>query len=213
MSTTDSNMEDLQSLNLIRQGGKMREQGVAALYRKYAGDRKKPLNKGVINKWVIYRSDFKLNDAEAEEIVQETFIKVVRHCESYQGNSSIKTWMFSIALNCMTDYLRRSNIHLSVNLDDDRWDALEQGFEAMHTFDPPPADETLEDCVGRGFTEFAKRFSERAYVLSLVMEGFDTAHIASTIQRTPGATREFISQSRKRIEEFLRPCREYLSAT
>jgi hypothetical protein len=107
------------------------------------------------------------------------------------------------------DYVKRRPAE---TLDEEGWDNLERESEALRTFDSLPSGESLEDCVGRGFTEFAKNFSERAHVLSLVMDGFDTAYIAAAIKRTPGATREFISQSRKRIEEFLLPCREYLSA-
>ena len=125
---------------------------------------------------------------------------------------TIIAWQEHLARNCMNDYFRRIKARPTETLDDEGWGALEQESEALRTFDLPSSGESLEDCVGRGFAEFAKNFSERAHVLSLVMEGFDTAHIAATIQRTPGATREFISQSRKRIEEFLLPCKDYLSA-
>jgi RNA polymerase sigma-70 factor (ECF subfamily) len=131
---------------------------------------------------------------------------------SYKGDSPLAAWLWRIAINCMMDHFRRTKARPADNLNDDEWAALEQNSDAMRTVDPPPENESLEDCVQRGFAEFAKKSSDRAYVLSLVMEGFDTAHIAAAIQRTPGATREFISQSRKRIEEFLLPCKEYLSA-
>lgn len=178
----------------------MRDQGVTSLYRRYATH---------FRKFYLYQG---MNAADAEDIVQETFVNIVRHCNNYKGDSPLVAWLWRIARNCMTDHFRRTKARPAENLDDDGWIALEQESEAMRTFDPPPPSESLEDCVSRGFAEFAKSFSERAHVLSLVMEGFDTAHIAATIQRTPGATREFISQSRKRIEEFLLPCKEYLSA-
>lgn len=226
MATTDSNMEDLQSLNLIRQGGKLRDQGVTELYRKYA----KHLGDFLIAQSglkVGHGSLNKLNKNEAEEIVQDAFIKVLINCEHFKGDSTFKTWLFSIALNCMNDYFRQIIARPATNLDDDGWDSLSRERQSdprpdlyagvglnpdTQTLGTVQGYETLEDCVKRGFAEFARNFSERAYVLSLVMEGFDTAHIAAAIQRTPGATREFISQSRKRIEEFLLPCKEYLSA-
>lgn len=203
MPITDTNLDDQQSFILIKQGGKMRDQGYTLLFRKYNAH---------LSNFIISQSGFKLSTADVEEIVQDTFIKVIRNCESFKGDSPIKTWIFSIAINNMTDHFRRKKSRPTENLDDVGWKALEDDSEAMRTFDHPPSGESLEECVGRGFAEFAKKFGERAHVLSLVMEGFDTEHIASTIQRTPGATREFISQSRKRIEEFLLPCREYLSA-
>jgi RNA polymerase sigma factor (sigma-70 family) len=193
-------MDDQNSLSLIRQGGKMRDQAVNELYRKYAAH---------FRKFFLYQG---LNSSDAEDIVQETFINIIRKCETYRGDSPLAAWLWKVARNCMTDHFRRSKARPSENLDDDGWEALEHESEALRTYDSPPASGSLEECVDKGFAEFAKNFSERAHVLSLVMEGFDTAHIAATIQRTSGATREFISQSRKRIEEFLRPCKDYLSA-
>jgi len=192
--------EDQQSINLIRQGGKMRDAGIAKLFRKYAAH---------FRKFFLYQG---INESDANDVVQETFVKIIRHSDTYNGDSTLEAWLWRVARNCLTDHFRRQKIRPTANLDDDGWEILENSAEALITFDPPPGSETLEDCVARGFSAFAKNFSERAHVLSLVMEGFDTAHIATTIQRTPGATREFISQSRKRIEAFLLPCRDYISA-
>lgn len=178
----------------------MRDQGVAALYRKYAPH---------FRKFYLYQG---MNTADAEDIVQEVFIKIVRHGDSFSGESPFEAWLWSIVRNSMNDHFRRTKVRPSVNMTDEEWDILQNESAAMRTYDPPPKGETLEDCVGQAFAAFAKKFSERAHVLSMTMEGFDTAHIAAVINRTPGATREFISQSRKRIEEFMRPCREYLSA-
>jgi len=193
-------MDDFQNLNLIRQGGKMRDQGVAVLYRKYAPH---------FCKFYLYHG---MNSADAEDVVQEVFIKIVRHCDSFSGESPFEAWLWSIVRNSMNDHFRRIKARPTVNMTEEEWGTLQNESAAMRTYDPPPKGETLEDCVGNAFAEFAKKFSERAHVLSLAMDGFDTAHIAAVIDRTPGATREFISQSRKKIEEFMRPCKEYLSA-
>lgn len=37
--------------------------------------------------------------AEAEEIVQDTFLRAWRSLETFRGESSLKTWLFTIALN------------------------------------------------------------------------------------------------------------------
>ena len=200
MPETETTMDAQHGFTLIRQGGRMRDQGVTLLYRKYASH---------FRKFYIYQG---LNAADADDIVQETFVNIVRYCDNYKGDSPLEAWLWRIARNCMNDHFRRTKARPAETLDDEGWETLEQVSDAMRTFDPPPANETLEECVDRGFAEFAKKFSERAHVLSLVMEGFDTTHIAAAIQRSPGATREYISQCRKRVEEFLRPCREYLSA-
>lgn len=42
----------------------------------------------------------------AEDLVQEVFVKVYKNLDKFQNNSSIKTWIFSIAINQCKDYLR-----------------------------------------------------------------------------------------------------------
>lgn len=43
-----------------------------------------------------------------EDLVQETFLRVIRNLHRYRGQSSFKTWVFSIARNLSLDYLRSS---------------------------------------------------------------------------------------------------------
>ncbi|GAE35000.1 RNA polymerase sigma factor [Halalkalibacter akibai] len=42
----------------------------------------------------------------AEDLTQETFIKAYRYYDSFKGDSSSKTWLFTIARNTTVDYVR-----------------------------------------------------------------------------------------------------------
>ncbi len=42
----------------------------------------------------------------AEEVLQETFLRVFTHRESYQPTATFKTWLFTIARNLVIDQLR-----------------------------------------------------------------------------------------------------------
>ncbi len=44
--------------------------------------------------------------AAAEDAVQETFLKAFRSMDSFRGESSEKTWLIRIAINCCRDYRR-----------------------------------------------------------------------------------------------------------
>ncbi len=48
------------------------------------------------------------NTHEAEDLVQETFLLAFRNLDSFKGESSLKTWLFSIAINKHRDQLRKS---------------------------------------------------------------------------------------------------------
>ena len=43
---------------------------------------------------------------DTEYIVQETYLKAHSRIDTFRGESSLKTWMFSIALNLARDLLR-----------------------------------------------------------------------------------------------------------
>jgi RNA polymerase sigma-70 factor (ECF subfamily) len=49
------------------------------------------------------------NEAEAEDLTQETFIRVDRGLQGFRGDSSVKTWLYRIASNVFLDHTRRAS--------------------------------------------------------------------------------------------------------
>jgi RNA polymerase sigma-70 factor (ECF subfamily) len=47
------------------------------------------------------------NAGDAEDLAQETFIKVYQHLPKFRGDSSLKTWILRIATNLTRDMLRK----------------------------------------------------------------------------------------------------------
>ena len=39
------------------------------------------------------------NDSEAEDVVQETYVRAFTHLDSFRGDSSLATWLARIAMN------------------------------------------------------------------------------------------------------------------
>lgn len=46
------------------------------------------------------------DESDAEDVVQETFLKVFRQIDSFKGNSSLYTWIYRIALNLCKDKMK-----------------------------------------------------------------------------------------------------------
>jgi RNA polymerase sigma-70 factor, ECF subfamily len=44
---------------------------------------------------------------DVEDLLQEVFIKAIRFYDTYQGDASVKSWLFSIARNVANDFYRR----------------------------------------------------------------------------------------------------------
>src|SRR3954470_23800716 len=47
------------------------------------------------------------DDADAEDIVQETYVRAFRNLQSFRGDARLSTWLTRIALNEAVDRLRR----------------------------------------------------------------------------------------------------------
>jgi len=184
---------DQQCLDNIRLGGKPRSDGISQLYRTYA------------RRFLAYLLKHRVPREHAEELVQDVFINIVRHCDAFRGETRIDAWMWSIVRNALIDYVRRQRPEFAVEDDD-----LINLAGAME--EPAQGDSVeIEECVRKAFATFSATNSERAQVLSLVaFEGWTIDDVAAMLKRTPGATREYLSQCRKKLKDFLRPCREFL---
>jgi RNA polymerase sigma factor (sigma-70 family) len=56
----------------------------------------------------------------AEDLVQDVFLRAIRAARAgtFDGKCSVRTWLFRIARNCLTDYARRSRLRVTHVLDD-----------------------------------------------------------------------------------------------
>src|SRR5579871_5645925 len=59
------------------------------------------------------------NREDAEDVLQETFLKAYEHLDQFQGNSKFYTWIVRIAVNQALMKLRRRKADKSVSLDED----------------------------------------------------------------------------------------------
>lgn len=186
-STNDELNDATRRLVLQMQaGGKTGEAAALRLYTLY---------------WPKFLAFFKrhgVNAAEAEDLAQDTFLKITTNVAQYRGESLASAWLWAIARNLQTDYFRGNKRQpLMVALDDDA--ALNKPGDE--------SDPAVRDCLRRAFTSFAAHHPDRAeLVIRGVMDGWDVSALSSFLGRTAGATREYISQCRKKLNEALRPC-------
>lgn len=177
----------------MQAGGKTGEAAALGLYTLY---------------WPKFLAFFRrhgVNVTEAEDLVQDTFLKVTTNVAQYRGDSLASAWLWAVARNLQTDYFRRNKRQPSmVDLDD----------SAALSMSGDESDPALRDCIRRAFAWFAEHHPDRAeLVIRGVMDGWDIGALSSFLERTAGATREYISQCRKKLSEALRPCYDLASAT
>jgi len=69
-----------------------------------------------IYNYIFYRLLIK---SDAEDIVSDIFLKVAANISGYNPDkAAFGTWIFTIARNTLTDYLRKKRFHLSVDDED-----------------------------------------------------------------------------------------------
>src|SRR6201993_623418 len=67
------------------------------------------------------------NDEDAEDVLQEAFLKAYEHLEGFQGNSKFYTWIVRIAVNEALMKLRKRRGDRTVSLDE----PIESGEETV----------------------------------------------------------------------------------
>jgi RNA polymerase sigma-70 factor (ECF subfamily) len=84
---------------------------------------------------LIYRLAIKMlhNAQDAEDVLQEAFLKAYRHLDRFDGRSSLSTWLYRIATNEALMFLRRKRPEL-VSIDEPR-ETLEAEQEPVEIVD------------------------------------------------------------------------------
>ena len=149
--------------------------------------------------------------ALADDWVQDTFLRVMRGVGSLEADAAFTGWMWAIARNVMVDARRRKDGRLA-SLDEPGEGGLAL-WETVACGQAGP-DEALEQLqhaalVGRQFSAFHRDFPERARCIAWsCREDMSMGELASAIGRNVGATREYLSQCRKKARVYVQPCLE-----
>ena len=68
----------------------------------------------------LFRLAFRIcgNEQDAEDLVQETFLRAFRQLRRFDGRSSFGTWLYRICINCALDLLRARKNRLEPSIID-----------------------------------------------------------------------------------------------
>ena len=127
------------------------------------------------------------NNELANEWLQETFIKVWTHRNSFNGESSIGTWIYRIALNVCLGDLRKSQKRIPINEE-----ILSNSLTDDYRTDDEINIKKMYRCIDQ------LNAQNRALIL-LELENIPQATIADTIGLTHGALRTRLSRIRKSL--------------
>jgi len=138
------------------------------------------------------------NPIDAEDAVQETFLKVHRSIASFRGQSSFVTWTYRILINTCYD-ARRSRLRKKEVANEDSEET------PRHEPRAPGAHPALRMALERALAKLTQH--QRDVFLLYEVEGFRHAEIAGMLELTETASKNTLFQAKKNLRLMLEPPR------
>ncbi len=149
------------------------------------------------------------NQADAEDIVQEAFIRAYRFFHQYQRDMPFENWMYRIITNVFIDSIRRRPKAKIRSLDEPIW--TNEGsapFEIADESAGPEEKVLLKDVdsrIRKALEEIQPEF--RLAVIYADIEGLSYEEIADAMGTSVGTVRSRIHRGRRQLREKLKSCK------
>lgn len=156
---------------------------------------------------IVYRLGLRMlnNPQDAEDILQETFIKAFRHLKSFDGRSKLSTWLYRIATNEALMFLRRKQPYL-VSIEEPSETEAEES-EPLQIVDwcCIPEDELLSAEARLHLDEAVSQLPHSLRVVFILreIEGLSTKETADILELSETAVKTRLSRARLRLREDL----------
>jgi RNA polymerase sigma-70 factor, ECF subfamily len=142
------------------------------------------------------------NDAEAEDVVQDTYVRAFTHLEQFRGDSSLSTWLSRIAMNEAVGRLRRQKPGVE-------WSELEKSapqaqiipFPLASSDDPEKsmAQREIQHVVEHAIDELPEPF--RLVFITRVIEGMNVEETAEILGLKPETVKTRLHRARKLLRD------------
>ena len=156
----------------------------------------------------LYKTALRLtrNSEDAEDLLQETYLKAYRHYASFQPGTNLKAWLFKILKNTfINEYRRRKQLPAQVDFAE-----LEETFESAVISTGGDANRTHEDELMEASLDAEVRASLTALphnykvvVLLADIEGYAYKEIADILAIPVGTVMSRLYRGRRLLEKAL----------
>lgn len=145
--------------------------------------------------------------AAADDLLQETLIRIARGLPDFAGRSSLKTWAFSIATHVAADYFRKPERRLHIL----EVDEATQPPENEPTIDERLVVDEMNACVRQVIDSLPEDY--RAALVLHDLEGLTGQQVAEVCDCSLATAKIRIHRGRQRLREALqRECDFYRDA-
>jgi RNA polymerase sigma-70 factor (ECF subfamily) len=151
--------------------------------------------------------------ATAEDLAQDTFIKVLNHIDKYRSEFKFSSWLFKIANNVAIDHLRRRqldtismdgspNASTAADVEATSFDIADKSESALDEMAAKELGSAIERAIG------ALRPEYRSCIMLRHVEGRSYEEIAATLDLPLGTVKTYIHRARHQLREALEHLRE-----
>lgn len=151
---------------------------------------------------MVYRLTYRMtgNVQDAEDLVQETFLRVAKQIHRFDGRASFATWLHRIAANCATDLLRARTSR-------DRRMGAQELMENVAASGPSPERLARSTEILRLLKPAMAQLTEmeRAVFVLRHYDGRSIEEICAVMKVKPGAAKNSIFRAVQKLRRVLEP--------
>jgi RNA polymerase sigma-70 factor (ECF subfamily) len=144
------------------------------------------------------------NDADADDLAQDVFVRVFKGLGGFRGDSAFRTWLYRVALNVIRSHLRRPSLFAVLR----RPDAVDE-TRPVDPLDEVADPEDVEtrvvqrDAIDRALGRLVPNL--RVAVTLRDIEGLDYREIADVLGVPIGTVMSRIARGREKLRPWLAP--------
>jgi RNA polymerase sigma-70 factor (ECF subfamily) len=148
------------------------------------------------------------NDAEAEEVVQDTFLNIFRRLAAFRGDSTVSSWIYRVAANAALMRLRRQRRKPHLSLEDTRPDFTDDGtrfIEEPGEWARQPDEQLLDRELGNRIETAIGELPEKYRLVLLLrdVEGLSNEEAANALGVTIPTVKSRLHRSRLFVRDEL----------
>jgi len=161
----------------------------------------------VRHSFAIFRVAFRItgHKADAEDVVQETFIRGYQKLESFESRSKFSTWIYRIAVNYALNLRNKRKPEVAYQIGEDA-DATQHQVQVADTAANPERlllSQEIDVLQARAMENLTA--TERTAFVLRHMEACTTEEIAATLHIAPNAAKQAVFRAVQKLRRDLAP--------
>ena len=157
----------------------------------------------------VFRLAFRMtgNEQDAEDVVQETFLRAYKQLHRFDGRSAFATWLYRISANCSLDLLRTRKGRKEQQDSVEGTDGELRWLDRVAAMDPSPERLTHSGQIAGLLEPALDQLSEmeRAAFVLRHYEGCDIEEIARTLGVRANAAKHSVFRAVQKLRRALEP--------